>query len=205
MEVPIEQIEVSFDAQVDQITIVVGNESNSVQSVVVLSSNFTKKRLLWNRVQSASKYSRRPSSHLNNTGSSRAPPTRKDSMRSELLRPDSPPAQRQRSSAFDGRRGERDQPPGGRGRESLRSDRSVGSHHSHQRQNGRQPSLRGISKESRFHRRMDRSSSYIKDMPPTEKCKANNKKSNKKRTTVKSFRPKFRNNRVDPIVLVADV
>ena len=41
MEEPQERVEVGLDAQTDQITIVVGTDQNAVQSVVVLSSQFS--------------------------------------------------------------------------------------------------------------------------------------------------------------------
>ena len=109
MDAPNEMIEVGLDAKSNQTTIVVGNDRGSVQCVIVVKSNLLKPKPAANPFQSLR-------STLSNT--SAAPTTRRRSMRSDLLRPVSPMPQR--SSVFEGRRGERDQPPTNRGRDFNR-------------------------------------------------------------------------------------
>ncbi|CAB9530379.1 expressed unknown protein [Seminavis robusta] len=215
---PHEEIEVGLDAKADQITIVVGTDQNTVQSVVVLKSGFTTKkkkpnRLLWNRrSRSTSRFSDSSLPSLN-------PPPR-----SELLRPDSPVSLR--ASVFDGR--QRDQPL--RGRDAVRDDPGM------QRpamvrvdeEEEREPTsilpgrLRGASSKSKSRRdnkkfkqpiiRLD--SHGYHNFTPTEEKKKRGKQTKKEEPLRKfryeqekpsrSYRPGFRNNKVDPVVIITD-
>jgi hypothetical protein len=115
MEEPYEKIEVGLDSRTDQITIVVGTDQNTVQSVVVLKSEWkqhSKNRLqLWSRTQKRSPSLGQQLASLKDT-------TR---FRSELLRPNSPISLRSIVAE-------------GRGRDSARDDHNTlrRSHRQHQ-------------------------------------------------------------------------
>jgi hypothetical protein len=199
-----ERIEVGLDPQGERVTIVVGNENNSilaVQSVVVLKADFIiKKKHPWSLGERKSMFRRRSNSNLSN--SSPAPP-RYRNLRSDLLRPESPKPERPSS-----RRGERDQPPISRGRDLSRSDRSVSSRssrHSHQGNSRRRPSMNGsVSSKNSRQALENNSSSQRTDLAPMQETNTLKKNVSGKRRLI-SYRPQFRNHRVDPVLMVADV
>ena len=181
-------IEVGLDANSNQVTIVVGNDRGSVQCVIVLKSNFTKQR----RGDSSNPFQSLRST-LSNT--SAAPTTRRRNMRSDLLRPVSPMSQR--SSLFEGRRGERDQPPTNRGREFNRTSSvsmSRVSSHGHYKQ--RLTNLQ-VGSESSIRR------TCLQPMPENRIYTYRNATCSNRVKAAKPPRSKFQG--VDSVVMIADV
>lgn len=184
MELSTEQIEIGFDANGDQVTIVVGNEAHSVQSVMVVESDFSKKP--WNQA-SAIPFCRKPSS--------------RNFKRSNLLGPESPLRQRPNI---------RDQPSSNRGRDSSRCERSGTSrgrsNSSPQRLNRRRKSPSGTKnrsiRDSRTptHQHLRYDNSTRRTLPPG--TAQSGKKSDSKRSKTFSI-PRLRNNKVDPVLMVA--